>query len=550
MAAEANQLAAQRLREKTPVGSPLNSAEWSQVPLALRDRAFFSAEVEKLRLLQRMQDSIQGALDMVRRGGGDGAYQTRERFIAEMQKLARAEGLDPRNRDATADRSGTLQDITSERRLKLIYDFQQQSAQEYARWKAEQDPAVLAAYPAQEFVRVSARKVPRQNWPERWVQAGGRVYNGRMIALKNDPVWRKLSRFGTPYPPFDFGSGMGLRDIKRKDAEALGLIKPGDLPPKGAEEDFNADLQASIADLNPEYRRLLQQTFGDQIKIDGDTVHWTKQAPSPQPAATVPPTPPSPAPAPTPTPAATPANADEMMPQLAQTRADLAADLDALNAQLDTAKKTGSFDEQTAIREQIKQRQDAAVKAARDIVAIPSADRGAVNIQGKVPTAIAPMVNQGAGITSAYTAASLLPTVAIKRLPSGSRAYYKPNGGQVNVADTSGASTTAHEMTHGTEMQNAAVLAKAKAFLASRIKPGEKPQKLSTLTGNKGYKSTEVAIEDDWVKNGGKVYTGKLYPHATELLSMGIERLHADPALFAEQDPDYFRFVVDTLRGL
>ncbi len=282
MAAEANQLAVAKLRAKTPVGSVLNSAEWSRVPLALRDRAFFSAELEKVRLLQRMQDRVQTALEVLRRpgegrDGGDGAFQTREKFIAEMQALARAEGLDPRNTPGQESRLGTIRDITSERRLKLIYDVQKESAQEYARWKAEQDPDVMAAYPAQEFVRIKAVKKPRVDWPERWSKAGGKAIDGRMVALKSDPVWRKLSRFGTPYPPFDFGSGMGLRDISREDAEALGLIKPGEpvtTDGKTAEEGFNDELQASVADLNPAYREVLSQIFGDQIAIDGDTVAW------------------------------------------------------------------------------------------------------------------------------------------------------------------------------------------------------------------------------------------------------------------------------------
>jgi hypothetical protein len=31
----------------------------------------------------------------------------------------------------------------------------------------------------------------------------------RMIARKDSPIWEALSRFGTPYPPFDFNSGCG-----------------------------------------------------------------------------------------------------------------------------------------------------------------------------------------------------------------------------------------------------------------------------------------------------------------------------------------------------
>lgn len=277
MGAEANLLAAAKLRAKAPLGSVLNTQELGQLPLALRERAFFSAEVEKVKLLSRMQSSIQTSLDVVRRpgmglDGGDGAFQSRGRFITEMQEMARREGLDPRGL-GKPEAYGTIRDVTSVPRLKLIYDQQMQSSQEYARWKAEQDPDVLAAYPAQQFIRVAARKVPRTNWPERWDEAGGQFFNGKMIALKSDPVWAALSRFGVPWPPFDFGSGMGLRDVGRREAEQLGLITPGETP-KPAEEDFNAKLQASVTELSPAYRAELESTFGDQIKFVGDAIVW------------------------------------------------------------------------------------------------------------------------------------------------------------------------------------------------------------------------------------------------------------------------------------
>lgn len=278
VAVAANPLAVEKIRAKTPVGSPLNSAEWGDLPIELRERAQFSSEIEKLRFLQRVQDRVSQAVEMIRRpgegvDGGDGAFQTREKFIAELQQIAREEGLDPRGRPGLEDRAGTLRDPTSERRLRLIYDQQIESAQEYARWKAEQDPDVLDAYPAQEFIRVESRKVPRTDWAQRWTEAGGTPIGDRMVALKNDPVWAKLSRFGTPYPPFDFGSGMGLRDVSRKEAEQLGLIAPGERPVP-VERKFNADLAASVKDLKPEWINHLLDTFGDQIAIEDGVAKW------------------------------------------------------------------------------------------------------------------------------------------------------------------------------------------------------------------------------------------------------------------------------------
>lgn len=47
-----------------------------------------------------------------------------------------------------------------------------------------------------------------------------------MIALKTSDVWEKLSVFGRPWAPFDFGSGMGCRDVERTECVKLGLIQP------------------------------------------------------------------------------------------------------------------------------------------------------------------------------------------------------------------------------------------------------------------------------------------------------------------------------------
>ena len=51
----------------------------------------------------------------------------------------------------------------------------------------------------------------------------GQIHGGRMIALKDDPVWLKISDFGHPHPPFAFGSGMDMVDISRVEAVELGL---------------------------------------------------------------------------------------------------------------------------------------------------------------------------------------------------------------------------------------------------------------------------------------------------------------------------------------
>jgi hypothetical protein len=84
-------------------------------------------------------------------------------------------------------------------------------------------PPVLAHWPAQEFYRAFPRPAQR-DWISRWTDVGGRVYSGKMIALKDDPVWCALSDFGFPFPPFAPGSGMRVRGIDRDVVTELGLI--------------------------------------------------------------------------------------------------------------------------------------------------------------------------------------------------------------------------------------------------------------------------------------------------------------------------------------
>jgi hypothetical protein len=45
--------AIEKVGDRTPIGSDLSSSEWSDVPLALRERAFFSSRVESVRFLDR-----------------------------------------------------------------------------------------------------------------------------------------------------------------------------------------------------------------------------------------------------------------------------------------------------------------------------------------------------------------------------------------------------------------------------------------------------------------------------------------------------------------
>ena len=262
-----------RLESKTPVAADLSSAQWSELAIGLRERAFFSARVDELRTLTALQSRIDDALTLTRRDGG--AFMDRSKFIADMRvELGAAPGD-----------SGSLTDITSAKRLGLIYDFNTEDAVEYGRWLARQDPDIRDAFPCSELVRVEHREVPRgyrkgkggrlvevpeESWPARWAAAGGLFFEGRMIARKGDEIWIKISRFGRPWPPFDFMSGMGLEDVARDEAEELGAISPNEAAPAPEHMDFNHNLQASVPDASPALLEAFQKLFGTTADVSAE----------------------------------------------------------------------------------------------------------------------------------------------------------------------------------------------------------------------------------------------------------------------------------------
>jgi hypothetical protein len=195
-----------------------NSAQISGLPPALLDEAFFSSTVSDARILQSARDRVAAILQP--EGAAPGASMNTATAREQIRQTLASIGYAPE-----PGKEGTIQDLTSRQRLDLIIDQNVAMARGRGQWAGTQDPDILDMWPCQELYRAEERQQPR-NWTARWRAAGGELYGGRMIARKNAPVWYAISRFGTPWPPFDFGSGMDVADISRDDAEALGVISP------------------------------------------------------------------------------------------------------------------------------------------------------------------------------------------------------------------------------------------------------------------------------------------------------------------------------------
>lgn len=282
-----------KLDRRTPVGAKLSSRQWGAVALELRERAFFSARVESIRFLAATQNMIHKRLSLIRDElvPGRPAFVDRGSFILAARQIAEQEGLDTTDHPS---QRGTIRDIRSTARLGLIYDMQTKMAQEYARWHMDHDADVLDAYPAQRFERIESRRVPRPDgfWESRWTEAGDAcgwqgALQSPMVALKTSPIWQGLSIFGTPWPPFDYGSGWGVEDVDREESDALGLTKPALPVPAfdggsgrdinaetGGEMGFNDVLEASVKDWRPDQVATLKGAFGDQVEEREKKVQW------------------------------------------------------------------------------------------------------------------------------------------------------------------------------------------------------------------------------------------------------------------------------------
>jgi hypothetical protein len=255
--------AIKKLGDQSVIGSTFTSSEWGDLPLQLRDNAFFSSRIESARVLQRAQDLlgdfIAGNRTTTEAGETMLATGSRSAFVSQMQDFLAQEGI--------VRGAGGLTDITSESRLGLIFDVKTRQAQDFGWWKQGMDPDVLNEFPAMRFIRVRDVEEPR----ELHQRFEDQVY------LKNDPIWwLEINHdFGTPWGPWGWGCGHDVEDVDRDEAEELHLIKAGETvqaPKKFL--NLNTDLQASIKTLVPDLVEKLKQEFGKRIIVENDTLKW------------------------------------------------------------------------------------------------------------------------------------------------------------------------------------------------------------------------------------------------------------------------------------
>jgi len=249
--------AAEKILGKALVGSGLDTKGWSGIQAGLRDRAFFSSQVEDARILHAARQMCAEVAE-----GKRSASEFRRDMRTLLAKMGHPEG------------DGSLKDLYSDKRLDVLRETNVKQARGYAQWLEGTKEGALMAFPAQELVRVEAR-IKTRDWKGRWSDKGGKFYQGRMIALKNDPIWERISRFGSAWPPFDFNSGMGVEDVSLEEAIELGVMGEDDPTPTMEAAGFNDGLEVELPeDGLAEMDKMLREAFGDQVDIVGNKAHW------------------------------------------------------------------------------------------------------------------------------------------------------------------------------------------------------------------------------------------------------------------------------------
>ncbi|MDF3058024.1 MAG: hypothetical protein K0R17_2239 [Rariglobus sp.] len=226
-------LASQEARRWLPTG--LGSVDLAKLDADLLRRSMFSAKVADFAHLDEVGTGISDVLS--------GRLDVATARLRIKQHLWRT------GYQAPPEKEGGLEDFASDRRVNLQIETNVEMMRGLGNHIQGQQEDVLDMWPAQELVRVIDSR-DKRDWNKRWLAAGGPRTDAwpRMIALKTDPVWVALSRFRNPYPPFDWGSGMGLEDRTRREAMALGLIDLNTrLFPDRVTGDINRGVQATHA---------------------------------------------------------------------------------------------------------------------------------------------------------------------------------------------------------------------------------------------------------------------------------------------------------------
>ena len=118
--------------------------------------------------------------------------------------------------------------IASYERLSEIYDMRWHEVHSKHHFLKNSEEIRINMFPCWELKNSSweDQTAIEKRLKKRWVNEGGKLHDGRMIALKSDPIWFKISDFSKPWQPFSRDSIFSFTqiDVSRNEAEKFEII--------------------------------------------------------------------------------------------------------------------------------------------------------------------------------------------------------------------------------------------------------------------------------------------------------------------------------------
>lgn len=137
-------------------------------------------------------------------------------------------------------------------------------------------------------------------------------------------------------------------------------------------------------------------------------------------------------------------------------------------------------------------------------------------------------------------------SVSVDQDVTSQRSYYNRKSGIVTLSRQQIKNgTIVHEMGHWLQYNDLELSKEVREFYLKRTS-GEKLVPLNDVVKNASYKPTELTKVDKWIHP----YIGKIgsSPDSSEVLSMGLEMMHGNPAYLAKKDPEMFDFIYKVVR--
>lgn len=244
---------------KKTVPSDMRTAQWDAVSAWCKERAFFMASVTSAEHLQAFRSAVQQMVDGTMSG-------------TDARKLLRMH-LQGSGYQAPAGLEGTIKDLSTTARLKVTLNTNVAMARGWAQMSQFKGDIAHPGIMLYRDIRPKGKPRPWVNiCRERVGNMPGVVLTGNpdepMVALSNSPAWAMISRFGTPYPPFDYNSGMRIKPVSlddcidkyhlitEDDADTLAAIEQDRMP--GLNDGTSCTPQVSDRALRDELTRQLQ----------------------------------------------------------------------------------------------------------------------------------------------------------------------------------------------------------------------------------------------------------------------------------------------------